>query len=379
MKKTLIAFILTAAVCILCGCGSLFDREYVVVKEYEMQPPANSVQADRVTVRNFTELRSALLRFVSEGAQQSSILFSANYDGDAAEDLASACWQVRTQNALCAYCVENIAYELSKIVTYYEAEISISYSAAAEKVEDIVQMPYSTGTEEVIRTALEEGRARLVVLINRSSYSAEEMEGIVDRVYRSYPASVPKEPQISINMLSGTGLQRLYEIRLRYGLSAAELESRQEELRNFTPFAELDLSQMEPAQRALLACRYLVEHCSYTTDGQNNDVYSALIRGQANSEGMALAYVELCRQMEVPCQIVYGQRDWENTSWNIVELDGDYYHVDPQLCADVGVEAGFLRRDVEMWGSYRWDVSAYPACEGQLKVLDVIAEMKIDS
>ena len=131
------------------------------------------------------------------------------------------------------------------------------------------------------------------------------------------------------------------------------------------------LGTADPALRALAACEYLLENCSYTESGQN-DIYSALILGEANSEGMALAYVELCRQLDIPCQIVYGQRNWRSHCWNIIQLGGDSYHVDVSVCAEQGLESGFLLPDETMWGHYRWDISSYPPCRGKLSYTALI-------
>ncbi|MBR1456077.1 MAG: hypothetical protein IJ594_02800 [Oscillospiraceae bacterium] len=372
MKKLLITIALIAAVCMLCGCAGVFDKEYVVVSDYVPPVQDSTAQGDKITVRNLNELKTALLGLISAGDSEGAILFDAAYDGDVVTDLASACWQVRTQDALCAYCVDNIAYDLSKMVTHYEAEISVSYSAAAPDAADIRQLQYSAGLEDIIRDTLEEGSDRLVVLIARSVYGAEEMESLVARVYRTYPDSAPKEPQVSVNMFSGTGRQRLYEIRFDYGLSAAEMENRRLQLLALEPFVSLEDEELDAAHRALLACEYLTEGCALSPDDASNDVYAALVEGEANSEGMALAYVALCRRLSVPCQIVYGQYNRVAHCWNIVELDGEYYHVDPAACAAYGMEYGFLMRDENAWNYYRWDTASYPACMGQLQYRDLL-------
>ena len=373
MKHAIALLLVAAMLCLLCGCGSVFDKEYVVVSAYTPTPADSSAREGRVTVRNLAELRAALRNMVSAGETERRIQFDSAYDGDVTEDLASACWQVRTQDALCAYCVENMAYDLSMIVSHYEADIFVSYSPAALGAEDIIQMQYAAGLEDTVREALEQGKARLVVLLGSSVYSAEDMENLVTGVYRSCPASAPKEPTVSVNLFSGAGRQRLYEIRLRYGLSSTELENRRLAMAAFEPFEEGSAETLSADGRALLACRWLMDHCAYDP-GAANDIYSALIVGEANSEGMALGYVELCRRLNLPCQIVYGQRNWENRCWNIVELDGVYYHVDPAACSVEGLNSAFLLNDEQAWSEYRWDVSAYPACSGEAYQLEQPAE-----
>ena len=144
MGRKLFAFILTAAaVLTLCGCSGWFNKEYLSVKDYVPPAQENYNSKDKINVRNFSGLRQALLRFAYAGESQGRIVFDAFYDGDPLEDLASACWQVRTQDALCAYCVENIAYELTKIVTTDEATVYFSYSSFCESADNIVHLPFS--------------------------------------------------------------------------------------------------------------------------------------------------------------------------------------------------------------------------------------------
>ena len=93
---------MAAAILLLCGCGSVFEREYVYEGDYSPAPQNAGRDADKITVTSFAELRQALLDLALAGKAESTILFDQTYEGDATEDLASACWQVRTQDALCA-------------------------------------------------------------------------------------------------------------------------------------------------------------------------------------------------------------------------------------------------------------------------------------
>lgn len=373
MKKRLTVLLFSAAAALLlCGCGGMAEKEYVSVSEYVPTAQSGEESSDRISVSSFAQLRQTILDQVSAGATERTILFDPDYEGDISEDLASACWQVRTQDALCAYCVENIAYDVSQIVTYYEARVVVSYTEMAQYQEDIVHLEYSTGIEDIVRDAVAAGSAKLVVLIGRSSYTAESMELLVSNVYRADPGIAPREPGVSVNLFSGTGTQRLYEINLRYGMSEEERIRRMGELEALDPFAGEDTADMSQAEKAMLACEYLVEHCQYTENPQTDSLYSALVQGQAGSEGMALAYVDLCGRLDLDCQIVYGQYNWSDYCWNIIQVDGESYHVDPAACAQNGLERGFLLGDEDMWGSYRWNVASYPACSGSLSYWDLV-------
>ncbi len=367
MQHKILALILTAAAALsLCGCSGLYDKEYLSVNDYEPTVQESYSSKDKITVRSFSGLKQAILRFAYAGETEGRIIFDSSYEGDLLEDMASACWQVRTQDALCAYYVENIAYELTKIVTTNEAAVYISYSSFCESADNIIHLPFSYGIESTLIDALENRDRNLVVLVSSSSYSAEDIVGLLTKIYRENPALVPREPQASVNMFSGTGSQRLYEISINYGLTSDELEQRVAALQAIDAFSGTDEDSLSEYQRALLACRYLMDNCRISENSQDNTAYAALVNHYANSEGIAFAYVELCRQLNLECNIVYGQRYWEDYCWNIVNVDGNYYHVDATECIRSASESAFLKNDEGFWGNYRWDVASYPKCTGEL-------------
>ena len=125
-----------------------------------------------------TELKKALIGMVYDGAPGGSIAFDASYSGDAAADMENACWQVRTQDSLCAYCVRDISYEMEKIVNYYESAVTIDYTSYAAELSSIIQLPYAVGLEDILSTAMEENRQRVTILIGTSSYSVENMKSL---------------------------------------------------------------------------------------------------------------------------------------------------------------------------------------------------------
>ena len=373
MGKKHLALVMAAVVVFsLCGCSGWFNKEYLSVKDYVPPVQENYSSKDKISVRNFTGLRQALLRFAYAGESEGRIVFDASYDGDPLEDLASACWQVRTQDALCAYCVENIAYELTKIVTTNEATVYYSYSNFCESADNIVHLPYSYGVESTLFETLENRDRKLVVLVASSSYTAEDIEGLLTRVYRENPTLVPREPRASVNMYSGTGSQRLYEISINYGLTSEELEQRIAALQAVDAFSGMDMESLSNGQRALAACQYLMEHCQLSAAATDNTAYSALVNHIANSEGLAFAYVDLCRQLKLECSIVYGQYQWQDRCWNIVKIDGSYYHVDVFEAINSGLESSFMVNDENFWGNHRWDVASYPKCTGEQNYSDLL-------
>ena len=334
-------------------------------------PETESDNAERYSVHNMTELKKALIGMVYDGAAGGSIAFDATYSGDAAADMENACWQVRTQDSLCAYCVRDISYEMDKIVNYYESTVTIDYTSYAADLSSIIQLPYAVGLEDILTSAMEENRQRVTILIGASTQTVEKMKSLVLDIYRKNPTVCVREPQLTVFMYSGAGRQRLYEINFHYGMAEDEVIRCKSQLKNLDVVSNLDADGLDEVHSALAACRYLTENCTYSQPAAGS-CYDALILRESNSEGLALAFVEMCHQLGIECRIVYGQMGGSDHCWNIVKIDGSYYHVDVSRCFGGNYAAGFLLDDESMWNDYRWNISNYPACTGSLLYSDII-------
>ena len=362
MKKA-IALCLLAAICLsFCACGKLYDKEYVSIEDYVAPAQEQSADIDkRISVKNLSELKRVLRSYVTSGETEGVLEFSESYSGNPTDDLADACWQIRSQDALCAYCVENISYELSHLLGTYEAKINLIYADTGVALSDIHQTQLSSDVDHLIDVAIRSGDDRLVVLVNNSSNTSADIADYVSSCYRKNPDFTPREPKANVAVYSGSGLQKLYDIKFNYGVSAEDFALQTKEIKKLFPF-NANVNSWSDYDKALEAYTYLFDNCELSDSG--NSAYDALILNTADSEGIALGYVVLCKKLGLDCIAVYGQFERENKCWNIVEINGQYYHVDI-TAKDI---PSFLCNDEAMWGNYRWDMSSYPACNGILLI-----------
>ena len=376
MKKTVTALttliISAAAALTLVGCGSIYNREYVEIKDYVNQNTSTD-ETETVTVKNIIELENYIRNMVSDGEESGLIRFSEEYSGDASEDMASACWKVRTTDALCAYCVDNISYELRSIVAENEAQLHITYSGASVPVEEVERLQYASEADDVLSRAIGEGKQRVAVLINMSTSTAEVMEAKADGIYLDNPALCPVEPTVNVNVYSGNNLQRLYEFRLNYGVNEETLDKMRQELESVRHFDEA-VYELDDAGRALAAMEYLVSSCVFDTEGDSDSLYDALVTRRSDSRGLALTYKALCNDLNVDCALLTGRYGTNAHTWNIITIDGNSYHVDVGACITDGPETGFMQSDESMWSMYRWDVSAAPECHGPLTYYEAVSQ-----
>ena len=367
MRKTALVLLLCLLAGLLSGCGSVYKADYYHETDYAFpeQPQGDPSPQDKVTVADAAALRRELLDMVYAGQSDRRIAFDPGYEGDPRADLEAVCGTMHREDALWAYCVQNARFEVSHIVTHDEAEVWIEYAASALPVGEVLQLNYAAGLEKTLRAAMESDCRRLVILIGNSRYSADTMADLVRTVYRADPDCAAVEPKADVYMYSGAGRQRLYDIELDYRLDDETLRQRRAELAAFDSISLIGADRSS-GMRALALASYLTDNCTLTEFSGHSSAWDALIAGEADSEGLALAYVILCGQQGIPCQLVQGQRERQEHFWNIIELDGEHYHVDLSACIRDGIGNGFLLNDESMWTSYRWDTSSYAICAGGL-------------
>lgn len=131
----------------------------------------------------------------------------------------------------------------------------------------------------------------------------------------------------------------------------------------------------EDAVIALLAHDAIVNRCTYSQEGnfeELHSVYGVLCNRVAVCEGYAEAYQLLMDIAGVDCRYVAGKAG-EPHAWNLVQIDGAYYHVDTTWDDPVGsdgvqrlLHSYFLLSDAELAKTHTWERSMYPVANATL-------------
>lgn len=89
--------------------------------------------------------------------------------------------------------------------------------------------------------------------------------------------------------------------------------------------------RMTEAEKALYVHDYLVSHNGYDHSMNKYSAYNCLVDQKSTCQGYTLAYTYIMRDLlGMNCSVVIS--DTQNHSWNYLEVDGKWYHVD--LTAD---------------------------------------------
>ena len=354
MRRWLV--LLLAAMLLLSGCARLFETEYVNTRDYEDPEPA--ADSDTQEIHNYSGLMRLLNAMVANFETEKTLIF-ADYDGIIADDLSKACWELRSNTALGAYCVQDIEYTTEQVVAYCEAEITVSYMRSEQEVKGLTTVQTRSAFSDCIADALEDQKPRIAVLMNTNALSEEDVEELAMQTFLDHPALAVAIPTVDVTMYSGETSQRIFEINLHSPLSQEETVQRRQAL---SEAVEAIVSDLNPrsADAALQAAAAVAERCSLSGD-IGCTAYDALVLGQTDSQGLAMAYHAVCDALDVRCIVVNGQLDGNVHVWNILTLEGKDYNLD--LVGYSGTL--WLQPNRDIWGRYWWNVDRYPSCDDQ--------------
>jgi len=372
MFKKLVSLILAAAlIASVSGCASIYETEYFSASVYEDADDSAETTTDgTVEVGNYFRLKLEVSKLVS-AHQETGTLDFRDYSGDVYDDIAAACKEVSTNTALGAYCVDYISYDITRIVAYYEANIYISYKRTEEETSGIVTISTSDGLYDCVEEAVSALDETLVVMVNASMIGGDEAEDLVEDVCVADPLLCAYKPITTVNVYSGSGLQKIFEFNIDYGGSLDDLMAKRSALSDAVGEIAAGITAESDAYRAFQAANVLAESC--VSDEEAGDTaYSAIIDGTADSEGMAMAYSAICAAAGIPCQVVIGRLNSEKHYWNLIEAEDSWYHVDVSRALADSFAVTFLQNDSTMWDRYWWDTELYPICDGTLTYSSVV-------
>ena len=229
MHKRYIAGILLAALLVsLCGCTSVFDKEYLSVRSYE-EPSNLLTDADTTQIRNYAGLMRALNTMAAQ-YERSFVLAFGDYDGIIADDLAAACEELRTGTAIGAYCIESVSYETEQVIAYCEANITITYNRPESEVRSIYSAQTQKSILDCVVDALDRQRTQFAIQISTSTLETGDVAAHVRSACLNQPQLVVDFPAIDVAVYSGDGSQKIFGVTLRYGISESAVNDRRTQL-----------------------------------------------------------------------------------------------------------------------------------------------------
>ena len=385
MKKRIVAIIVTVSLLSALSACSLFKKEYLSVSKYKLDNQSIS-SSDTSQISDYSELKDAVITMVNNHQTEGRLRFT-DYEGNIQGDLSQALVEVKAESALASFAVDYMSYDLSAIVTFYEASVYITYKRTQSEISDIRYITGKAELTEAIAPVLDAMDSYIALRVTSSTVTSDEVIAAVNKAYTQNPASCVVPPNITVQLHPESGLQRIIEINLEYGWKASELKKMKSTMYEKIDKIIENASNIKAARLALNLYQQLAESCKYDPTGSirsgktelnsglGSTAYGALVENCADSKGIAAAYSALCNAAGIECVIVNGTVNGEVHSWNIIKIEGNYFHVDVSACYSLGIEQSFLQGDERMKEKYIWDTSAYPACSGGVEYSDILKKL----
>ncbi|AGF57924.1 hypothetical protein B0P06_003766 [Clostridium saccharoperbutylacetonicum] len=110
--------------------------------------------------------------------------------------------------------------------------------------------------------------------------------------------------------------------------------------------------------------KYLIDRFEYDDSLVSDNSYSALTTGKTTCQGYAMTTYKLLNLVGIENKIVLGTLDGVPHGWNLVKLNGKWYHLDVTNNDAVGNDKYFLRKDsILVADGFSWENNKYPKCD----------------
>lgn len=355
MKRAVIAYFL--ALCLLLtGCGMGFEGDYLWQQSHPVHDSAESGQ--NISAADYASLYDALRQALEAGQPQVTISV-ALYDRDAvASDTTHAVTQLRQFNPIAAYAVQDIQWKLGSIGGEQVLVVQFSYSCDQAQIRRIKTVENTEQAREAIVSALSNVDSGLVLRV-RSFQDVDFLQLVADFAFEN-PQLVMEMPEVSVSIYPEIGNDRVVELKFSYMTSRDILRTMQLQVATVVD-AAVDMVSLTQDTRGKYTQMYalLVERLDYSLETSLTPAYSLLLYGVGDSKAFATVYAAMCQQAGLECLTVVGTFNSEPRYWNIVQIDGVYYHVDLLRSKEEGQFRDMT--DEEMEG-YVWYFPAYPSC-----------------
>jgi len=355
MKKLLCLSLLALA---LAGCNRIIVREYETVTPHVDQHTAREDE-DALTAQNYLSLKNAILAFV-EGGVEHGVIRTHDYTGDVEQDLAAAAYEVSKLDPLGAYAVDYMTHSCAQIVSYYEIHIDVTFRRTLQQIQSIERIGSGAEFPALLERTLAAYAPELTVRLGY--YDRQDLEELVRGYYEAHPATAMELPEVTVNLYPESGHARIVEMLFDYTEPPETLLEKQDAVATSAHAAGEYVRYRDTERGKLqLLYTYLQERFAYRPGESSTPVYSFLCEGVANNEGCARSLAVLCEQMGLNCETVAGNRSGEPYYWNIVGVDGRFYHIDLLRALLEKAETLPFYTDGALT-DYYWDAENYPAC-----------------
>ena len=254
-------------------------------------------------------------------------------------------------------------YELSGTARSGSIALRIVFRRSAAEVDSIVTVNGSAAAFAKMQKALMNFDTALTLRVR--NYEPVDFAAELRDYCLEHPEQMLVLPDASAEVYPHEGETRIVELHFSYPEGRDELRRMQDSVNTILSSASSYIrTGKDDAACVNLLFRFLTGRFAYTVGSEEPAMpaYSLLCQGVAHSLSFASVFYAECRTANVECCILSGTKDGAARYWNLIALDGEYYHVDLMRAVEEGETELHLLTTKELQDEgYAWDETSHPA------------------
>lgn len=366
MKRFIAISLLLCLLFSLTACGSeLVHDDYLSVKphvEQVLPDPEPTAEDEPPVVTNRNELRGAVLSCIRGWTEHGTILVR-DYDGDISADLTETVRYATEEEPIGAFAVDYADYELSGTGEEGTISLRLVFRRSAAEVDAIITVNGNASAFGKIQQALTNYDTALTLRVR--NFEPVDLPAAIRAYCLEHPESVLALPELSAEVYPNEGGTRIVELHFTYPGERDELRRMQSSVSTILSSASSYVhSGKTEAERAALLFRFLTGRLHYSVSDTEPvmPAYSLLCQGIAHSLSFASVFNAECGTAGLECRMLEGVLNGQTRYWNLLRIDGEYYHVDLMRAVERGETELTLLTSAELREEgYVWDESSHPA------------------
>ena len=355
MKRYIaITALLGILVCLFSGCGFWMDGERISVEPYQQSGDVATKEVTAVT--NYMQLRNAVVEFVEKGAER-GVISAADFIIPSVHFYVDmAIRYVKNTHPVGAYALKDVTYEIGTNAGETAIALKFRYRIDRSAILHIDQADNMQTAFSVIGDALSDCEPYVVIRV--PAYEETDLVQWVRDYAALHPDVVMEVPDTEAAVYPQQGSDRIIELAFTYQSSRESLLNMQNVVEPVFTAAELYVKNAVQAQEKYAQLySFLMERSEYKLVTSITPAYSLLNHGVGDCKAFANVYAAMCRKAGLECYAIFGTRDGEPWTWNLIKFNGSYYHLDLLRSAENGE---FTPVPAPELTGYVWDYSAYP-------------------
>jgi len=342
--------VLSMAAC-FSGCHIMDSGSYHMTREHS--GPESVPLSGQWVITNIDTLRMAVTELIHEHVE-SDVLTISGYSGDLEEDLRMVSAEVSSEDPMGVYAVTSIIFEQSKVLSYHQVGVSISYRYSKEEMDAVATASSRDHLDRMLDEMFLGFEDGITVMLPEGVIEEEDnIYGIIMERWRQHPSHAIELGEIKCTGYPDITGNCILDISVDYLSNKDTLEAVSDQIEQMCVSICSGYRGTNDTERFEYILRWLENNVEMDREalrvieetGGNHPktaIYTAkgaLLEREASEEGITLAAAALCECFGYECYVAYGTKNGKVHSWIEIDMPDHVLIFDP-TSADPGSRPG---------------------------------------